>query len=248
MVIKNCLIIIFLSITISNYSYAQNSFRVKSLEGDDCIIRVNPEYTNNKISITFNSDSICIPDFTDIVGDVQVYGRFLKITYSLKGGSGIKIRRTLLLCINNKHLYTAMHFLSEYKESLDKAYNTVADSLHLFEEYRHYSVNFYNINDNSLGLEIHDQNKSQQDSTRTYTYDTTISLKFDKNHMAFINDYEILSGDFNVNKSPSEEYKKSINGNFPILKIVDIKYYLIDGIWFEQGNHNVLFQYSYNCK
>lgn len=238
-----------LVIFISNRCSSQ-SYPIKSLDGENSIVLVNTDYVNNKLKIANDKDSLCILGFSDLEGKIESLGNFLRINYSLRSGSGIMSNYTLLIYIRKKHIYQAMHILSEYKENMTAVYDKTADSLHLFNEHRHYKINLEpeNKNNTILKLNIFDTSLSKQYSSRNYKYNKQINLQFDEKANCFHTGWEQLAGEFKIYGPGIEESKLHLKGVFPVLLIKNTKYFLINDFWFEQGVGNHLLQYATACK
>lgn len=113
----DCHSIIFLSI--SNLARAQ-TYYLRSTDGKTDSIHLIPDYVNNRLEISCLKDKKYIDDFTGIKEKVDILdGKFLKLTYSIRGGSGIHLRRTVLFSVYNHKLYESLHVtsLSSYELS-----------------------------------------------------------------------------------------------------------------------------------
>jgi|GEM_PF-5713235 len=59
---------------------------------------------------------------------------FLEVQFRIRGGSGVRVRRTVLLSVSEGRIYKSLDVLSEVTSRLNKVYNKMADSLKLFDE------------------------------------------------------------------------------------------------------------------
>ncbi len=190
----------------SNPIYSQ-TYDLKSLEGKPEKIILNADYVNNRVIVAFRNDTSTITGTTGLDGNMETVGNyFLKITYRLRIGSGIKSRMTIFYCVKEQHLFEALNFLTEYRSDQDKTYNATADSLHLFDEHNFYNVHFEFSQDKNikLNLKIHEENKSKAHPLENYVYDTKEVLVFDKKLGIFYNE------------------KKKLHGNYTIIKIDNV--------------------------
>lgn len=158
--LKSLLVPITILVTCGRTS-AQD-YSIYSLQGSIAKIHVEPQYVNNLLKIIYSTDTICVGNFTDFDEDIRVLNkRFLKITYKVRTGSGIKERNTVLLCVNDNSLCQALHVLSFSSSIFDKTHDRYTDSLQLFEERSIYSARLSFVSSKEkecdLSFAIHDE-------------------------------------------------------------------------------------------
>jgi hypothetical protein len=112
---KQILIAVILFIGLTNTAKSQ-VFNVESLDGKARQIHVLPDYGKRILTIACLNDTLHIKDLTNIEATDILNKRFLKIIYSLRGGSGINLRNTVMLSVNGETLCQSLHIMSLFDE------------------------------------------------------------------------------------------------------------------------------------
>ena len=112
---------------------------------------------NDKITLKLNSkEMLCLNDYRGLEEDMKILGnKFIIIQYKTRGGSGVKMIRTALVCISNGKLCKALDVLStesyEFKDTYDKA----TDSLKLYDESGLCTLRFVDLQNDGQGFLLH---------------------------------------------------------------------------------------------
>jgi hypothetical protein len=104
-------------------------------------IGINEDVVNEVTIFSTRDDSLKIIGVQDIETAVVHSKTFLEVQFRIRGGSGIRLRQNVLLCVSHNKIYKALDILSEVSSSVTEVYNKVADSLKLFDEQEDYHVN-----------------------------------------------------------------------------------------------------------
>jgi len=247
--------LILLNILIHGYHiYAAANieiYNIQSIDGTSQKIFIEPNYIDNQLIITCLNDTLRISGFTDFDGRISALSNsFLGICYKVRAGSNIKLRRVLMLCVNHRRLYQALHITSLSSYDMDMVYNKRVDSLKLFDEhglmFLKYNLSEGVKNEYRLNVYIHDEIKSRRNPKNNHNYNKQVALVFDANQSIFCSDNEDLSQYFIIyDPKTQRESKQYVMGRFPVIKLDKTNYYYIKGEWFEMVSDNKLLKYSF---
>jgi hypothetical protein len=226
------------------------TYNIESLNGKAEQITVTPDYPNNTLTILSSNDAIHISDFTDIKSVTVLGEHFLKIDYSVRGGSDENVQYLLLISIMDNKIYQSAHFPSLLKYDVNTVYDKKADSLKLFDEYGDYGVDVDIVGDNKenykLVVNLHDEVKSKHDPKTNRNDKEQVSLTFDPNNYIFYNAHEDISHYFTVyDPKIQRAIKQYVLGSFPVIQFGNHKYYYIKDEWYGKGHSDTLLKYAY---
>lgn len=240
-------ILLIILINVGKAVQAQ-SYTIESFEGIPQKINVTCDGEN--LTITCFRDTIHITDFNDFPeGATLLNNNFLKVVYDARGGTGLHLTHTLLLCVNNQKLYQAIHITSVFNEEFID-YSKKVDPANPVAERSRYEL-FLNLTGSSkedykLTIHIHDERKSKEPHRTNYNKNSQTVLKFNKLLNIFYSKYERVSNRFTVfDPKTYDEGKQYVSGNFPVVRLGAYDYYIIKGEWYEKDDHNNLTKYSY---
>lgn len=232
----------FLTQGSSIYNKADVEFyNIQSIDGTTQRICIEPNYVDNQLIISCLNDTIKVSNFTGFNERINILNNnFLEIPYKVRGGSNIKLRHVLMLCVNHKRLYQAIHVTSLSSYDVDMVYNKRADSLKLFDEHGLMSLKYDLIESlkkqYTLNVYIHDEIKSKRDPKNNHNYNKQVALTFDANQGVFYSTREDVSQYFTIyDPKTQRESKQYVMGTFPVIKLDKTNYYYIKGEWYEKG-------------
>jgi hypothetical protein len=200
------------------------------------------EHFSHILKISCLKDTITDHDFWDVPTEVRVLSeKFIEIKYAVRGGSGVGLGNTLILCVKNNRLYEAMRVLGYSNgESGDQ------------QEYYSIKVSALkgdNLKKYELVINIHDRMNSKSDPETNYNYTNQSILHFDVSRNVFYSIKEDLFDSFiNVYDSKADKtHKQPVKGNFPVIILGKEKYYFIKGEWYDLRRDNIiLYKYAPN--
>jgi len=242
----------FLTHSLQIYNKADvEVYSIQSIDGKSQRILIEPNFVDNQLIISCLSDTIKISNFTGFDEHVRIlHNNFLEIPYKIRGGSNIKLRHVLILCVNNNRLYQAIHVRSLSSYDVDRVYNKRADSLKLFDEHGTMSLKYDLIESfkkqYSLNVYIHDEIKSKRNPKTNHIYNKQVALSFDASENIFYSSRENVSQYFTIyDPKTQRESKQYVMGTFPVVKLDKTNYYYIKGEWYENDGNNSLLKYAY---
>lgn len=197
------------------------TYNLKSIDGKNQKVTIIPDYENHVLKITSLKETISISDFWGVPPEIRLLNKnFIRINYSVRGGSGVGLGNTMIICVNGSHLYQAMHVLR---------YLT-GESGGIQEEYRvklHLVGN--SVNNYKLKASIHDFVDSKPFPKENYVYDNNTTLAFDVRQNVF---YSVKQGIYDRFITTKNKTKQKVNGNFPMIILGKDTYYFINGKWY----------------
>lgn len=245
---KQIIITAILFVGLINIAHGQ-VFNIQSLDGNSCQVRVLPDDENNTLTIAYLKDTLHIKGFTDIKAIDVLNKSFLKIVYSIRGGSGIHLRHTLILSVSGKTLCQSLHITSLFDEEYID-FNKPVDSSNPVEKKSVYEADLNVTGNNSqsyrLDVKVHDEKKSKHAPQTNYNRHDAVALSFDTNQNIFYSTHQDVSKYFTVyDPKTQRETKQYMMGTFPVVKLGKIEYYYIKGDWYEKSINEDLSKYSY---
>ncbi len=245
--IKYISIIIFL-FTLYFNSFSQSidskSLIVNSLTNKPEKIDIELDDVNNRIIIKSSSkDTIYLNGYTDLVSTIKVLNKkFIFIQYKIRGGSGVKMEMTTLICVNKGQLYKSLYIISMEKYELKDTHDKSTDSLKLYDENGLYSLEISNLKEEKEDFQL-SLIQDQKISSKHYKKDDyekldTIKLNFDKKNKVFYTKYVTLKGGYKIKDSKMQQ--KVFKGkSYPSIDLRDNKCIIIDNVWYDilRGNY-----------
>ncbi len=114
-----------------SFAVEYETLNIISFDGKREQVKITLDPVTNKIDIFLSSN---LKEKTSLLGYVQLVEKmnvldekFLKIRYKILGGSGIKLQKTVLLCVSNGRLNRSLDFISYDSYVLDDPYSKVKD-------------------------------------------------------------------------------------------------------------------------
>lgn len=112
---KNILLLLFYLIALTCYSSNNNEQKINiiSLSGKKEYIFVKFNYVKNQIKISNDKNEMNLCDFTDLITMKVFSDRYLYLHYKVFGGNGVKIEKTVLLCVDEGNIYNTFDVYSK---------------------------------------------------------------------------------------------------------------------------------------
>ncbi len=209
-------------------------------------------------SVTIKEDSIngialfSSQDYTlkvfgvkDILMTTVHSGSFLEIQFKIPGGSGVRVRRKVLLCMSQGKIYKAMDILSEVTSRITEVYDKVADSLKLFDEKEDYLVtlSIKQTKDRHFKAVLFESKKveSKYNSSQNDSFERSYQLDFDPGGYFFYSSMKRLNKHYKVYSSKDNKaVQKFISEEVPCIQLYEKTYLLIDNDWYlDNGNDSL---------
>lgn len=230
-------------------------FRICSLENKEFTLQVKPDVYNEKITITLNpKETLCINGYSGFDHQIKVLnGKFIELHFRMRGGSGVAIRRYVLVCVSGVKLYKPIDVLSLVRSEFKETYVHSIDSLNLYDESSLFSLKFNLLQDHVRRFKLYitqsEEIISKYDPSRNHLYKDSLELKFDENCNVFYNQVCNLNGYFNISSDDGSSREIIFKGEkYPAIKLRNAEYYYINKKWFIRDQKNHLSEFSDSCK
>ena len=235
-------------IFLSHLLFSQSPLHEYHLIGiDDHVdykIRIEEDFENEMISFKTGKDVLLIHDVRSVDTVITHLERFLEVKLRIRGGSGVKVREKILLCVNAGKIFINLLVRSDVESKLTKVYDKVADSLKLFDEEEQYHVNIsIEEKSNSFIATLIESNyvRSKFDPSQNESFKETYPLNFDTNGYYFFNSSKNLNDKFKLYSYKENKYfEKFLSTEAPAIELANGSYFFIDGIWYTEGRDNIL--------
>jgi len=226
------------------------SYNIKSLNCNTEKITISEDYPNNTLTVLSSKDAIHISEFTGIKSAAVLKEHFLKIDYTVRGGSDENVQHLLIVSIINGEIHQPAHFQSLIKYVVNTVYDKETDSLKLFDEKGDFRLVVDIVGDNKqnykLAVNLHDEINSKSHPKYNRYYKEQVSLTFDPKNYIFYNSHEDISQYFTIyDPKIQRAIRQYVIGSFPVIHFGSHKCYYIKGGWYGNGNNDKLLKYSY---
>lgn len=170
---------------------------------------------------------------------------FLEIQFRVRGGSGVKIRRTVLLCTSHGKMYKALDVLSEVTSRLSSVYDEVADSLELFDEKEDYHITLSVTHTHnkyfkvvlSESIRVESKNNPEQN----VFFEKSYELEFDSDGYFFYTSIKQLNKLYKIYlREENKTVERLISAEVHCIQLYDKLYLLINNEWYLDNGDNVL--------
>jgi hypothetical protein len=137
-----------------------------SLENKEIIVKIKFDYGFDKLILELNSDEkMIVKGFRGLTQDMKVLNqKFIELRFSMRGGTGVRVCRYVLICVSNNKLYRSIDQISLFSSVFKETYDASIDSLHLYDESSTYQVDFTGLKEvnNSFVLTPYINNTTKQ--------------------------------------------------------------------------------------
>jgi len=206
---------------------------ILSIDGKSRQVKIIPDYANHVLKMICLKDIITIDDFWGVPPEITLLNKsFVEIKYAIRGGSNLGLGNTLILCVNNSHLFEAMHVL--------KYVNSESG-----DEKQRYNINLIvtgsSAGNYKLNVHVRDDLNSKRYPEINYIYNNESVLAFDAKQNVFYSVKENLYNHFITTKNKT---KQKVAGNFPMIILGKETYYFINGRWYNAEPGAQLFEFK----
>lgn len=256
---RNIFILIFIitSTLISTDATSQTiekmSLRLNSLSNESVKVNVELDNVNDRITFKLNSkEKLCINGYRDLIENIKnLDKKFIAVHYIIRGGTGIKMRMTALVCISKGKLYKALDVLSTESYVFKKTYDKATDSLGLYDESGLYTLEF-NLRNNKQNFQLsaiqYEKVKSKYDKNENYEKTDTIKFYFDEKNKVFYTKYISLKGNYKIESEGVKNEQRVFKGEkYPLINL-RYEYIFIDKVWYYKMPGNLLEEISGSCE
>jgi hypothetical protein len=213
------------------------SYPIESFEGNKTRINLNYKPFSKTLRVSCSGDTLFLNDYTGTIGVSNLNKNFLEIIYNVYGGSGLELRKTLLLSVIKNKVNVSMLVTSYVGlASLDKK------GLYKLK----LSLTGDNTSNYKLNIDIHDELQSKSSPQTDYSHNKQVSLRFDAGLNIFYSGYKDVSDNFKVyDPRDQQTTSRQVKGKVPVIPLVKNDYYYIKEQWYEStGDNDLNIDYS----
>lgn len=244
-----------INVTVSAQLTDGTKYKIYSLENKEFILQVKPDVNNEKIIITLNpKETLCINGYSGFDQQIKVLNeKFIELHFRMRGGSGVAIRRYVLVCVSGVKLYKPIDVLSLVRSEFKETYVPSIDSLNLYDESSLFSLKFNLLQDHGQRFKLYvtqsEEVISKYDPSKNHLYKDSLELKFDESCSVFYDEFRNLRGHFDISSDDGSSKEIIFKGEkYPAIKLRNAEYYYINQKWLMRDRKNHLSEFSDSCK
>ena len=228
------------------YCIEDSIVHVKSLENKDCFVNLHNIAGEDILEITLNNshNSLYIHEFRGLDGGIEVLdNRFVKLRIEQRGGTGVRVRRTVVICVKNGKLYDVLDFISQVKSYTGYS---VRNNYDIFENHE---ISLYPVKGNKfskyrLAIESIDYANYKYKRSENRNKKHNAILNFDEKNICFYNKVNTLTGKF-ILTTDADSYtsENSISVDWTTVPTFNIDgniYYYKESTWYSGGKGHLL--------
>ncbi len=214
--------------------------------GDDSLytLSLNHEIGTDFTSVSVKGHELKIFGVLDVVGIHVFVDTFLELRFRVRSGTGGKVRRSVLLCVSKGKIYKAMDFNSESIWRVAQVFDTMADSLKLFDEKSDYraSLSIQKIeNSYEAILSETDKVESKHNPAQNVSFEKSFKLEFDLNGRYFYNETKRLNKRYKIYLSKEGRViEKFITEEVPCVQLQENVYLITEYGWCSENDDDTL--------
>jgi hypothetical protein len=203
------------------------TINILSLDGKNRRVHIMPDYANHVFKISCLKDTITIKNFWGVPAELHVLdSHFIQINYDVRGGSGLGLGNTMLLCVRNKKLYRSFFALRYIDVLLDRSQGEGKYNIKL-------RLNSGDQKSYKLFVKVHDKRYTKLSPNENYNYNDQIVLNFDPRLNVFYELKETLFQNYDtISSSTGGKQKLTLDDYYPVIILGKETYYFIKNEWF----------------
>lgn len=207
-------------------------------------IEIQEDVINEITTLSIQEDTLKIFKVQDIENIAVHANTFLEIQFRVRGGSGVRVKEKVLVCVSNGKIYRVLDIFSDVTSRVTQVYDNVADSLQFFDEKEDYHVtisvkqkgNFY-----KAVLTESKKIESKYDPSQNESFEKTYELNFDPGGYFFYNSIKRLNKRYEVySVKDNKAVEKFISAEVPCIELHQGYYAFIDNEWCMNNGRDTL--------
>jgi hypothetical protein len=257
-ILKRMITVLLTLYSYNVFSQSDNneSFKIFSLENKESTVYLKLDVVNERITVQLNpSQTLCINGFKGFEQKPTILNqKFMELQFKIRGGSGVAIRRYVLICISESKLCKAIDVLSMISSKFEKTYVSSIDKLNLYNESSIYKLSFTMSQDddqnNILVVKQYEKIYSKDKPNKNHETQDVLTFSFDKVNKVFYNTQEDLKGSFDIDDDIGGSFAKKIFNSelYPVIKLRNEEYFFINKNWYIKDGKSHLTEFSCLCK
>lgn len=209
------------------------------------LITIDENPVNETTIVSFQKNALKIFGVQEVLSAQVHVNSFLELKFRVRGGSGVKVRRNVLICVSQSKVYKAIDFLSEITSRLSTVYNKVTDSLKLFDEKSDYhaTLSIKQTEGKEYRAVLFESTKveSKYDPSQNVMFEKPYELYFDPSAYFFYNSTRQLSKHYKIySNKESKTVERFIRAEVPCIQLYQKLYLRINNEWCLDNGHDSL--------
>src|SRR3569833_70480 len=225
-----------------------HDYNVLSLDGSNQKIGLNYNEVHETLKLSLLKDSLCVYGVSYLDTVITLNSQFLLVHYGIRGGSGIHVKRALLICVKNDKLFQSLDITSVFNEEFID-FSKQVDTLNPVDRKTVYecklTISGNDIHDYKLNALVHREKKLKEIPSQYFSSDQTFKLNFDPIKNIFFNSVREVSQYFNVFSEKTVSESRQYFLGKPAITLGDFKYYYNNDAWYEQQQPDYLITYTH---
>ncbi len=237
MIKKRIYQLVFLSFfCISYYDAKAQSYSVKSFDGNEAKIELSNK-SRRTLTVSYLKDTVFLTEYIATTKVQVLNGRFLKITYDTRGGSGLDLNNTLIVSVSKSKINVSM-LVTSYAKLVSADKNGLYTSK--------FNITGNDQSNYKLIVNVHDQQASKLHPENNYNKNEVVTLNYNPTYHIFYSANRNINQSFNINDPKTQQAdKQQIKGLLPVIELGQNAYYYIKGDWYKSGyNYNLFEEYN----
>lgn len=221
------------------------SYKILSFEGKQVVLTLNDSLPGRVLEISCPTDHIFLRDCIGVQKVEIMKEKFLKIIYDVRGGTGLNLQNTLVVCLNEGKINVAM-LISSYANSFvpDKKDLQTVDLQNTYGV--EIKLDSSDESSNHIVSQVHEESEKNGEPENKYNHDTKIILFFDDALHVFYSGRTTLCGNLFIEDTKNQSKRKiRVDAEVPMIKLGSSSYYYIHNQWYERASENVLLKTYY---
>jgi hypothetical protein len=208
-------------------------------------VTIDENPANETTVVSFQKNALKIFGVQEVLSAQVHANSFLELKFRVRGGSGVKVRRNILICVSQGKVCKAIDFLSEITSRISTVYNKVADSLKLFDEKSDYhaTLSIKQTEGKEYKAVLFESTKveSKHDPSQNVSFEKPYDLYFDPSGCFFYNSTRQLSKHYKIySNKENKTVERFIGAEVPCIQLYEKLYLRIDNEWCLDNGHDSL--------
>lgn len=234
--VKYLIVLILICIKASSFAASDHSFTIESMEGAPKRIDISYTRGSTGLAVSCATEKVYLDSYSAIRNIEVLQRKFLKITYSDLGGTGIESVKTALILVAKNKIIVCAYFSSIYNVDVpSKNSQSLVETELTVNRNKEYQL---------IAKSTEKFKDSNQKDKKISKADT---LNFDRKSFVFRTGYdEYKSKKVNWYDSKTDrQRKKIVSGKRSVISLIGFKFIFIDGQWCQEDVMGNLYTSTY---
>jgi len=226
------------------------NLELSSLSGGSVRVNVELDDVNDKITLRLNSNEMLyLNGYRELEENIRILNdKFIVIHYKIRSGSGVKMRKTSLLCVADGKLYKALDLITAIGYNIDDIKGDLNGSTNQYDESGQYTLKLIGLQNTRKGFILtaveHEKEISKVDKQDNFEREDSVAFFFDNVNKVFYSKMITLNGRYMI-EGESGTLRSFKAQSVPFIGLKDEECIYIDKEWYTIEPGNRLTKISY---